>query len=165
MTQALHALIEALRDELQQYGEMLALLDQEQEWVLARAADDLLQTVASVSSQGSQIQAARQRREESRRRVALAFGLSPDAPFTDLLPRLPEDYRPLVAALVQENNELLVRVQHRARQNHLLLSRSVELMQRFLSSLFTAGQSTTYNGSGSVVPGVMPARSLYEAVV
>lgn len=165
MTQALNALIEALRDELQQYGEMLALLDQEQEWVLARAADDLLQTVASVSSQGSQIQAARQRREESRRRVALSFGLSPDAPFAELLPRLPEEYRPLVTALVQENNELLVRVQHRARQNHLLLSRSVELMQRFLSSLFTAGQSTTYNGSGSVVPSVMPARSLYEAVV
>ncbi len=39
-------------------------------------------------------------------------------------------------ALVQENNELLVRVQQRARQNHLLLLRSLELMQKLINSLF-----------------------------
>ena len=35
---------------------------------------------------------------------------------------------------MRENNELLVRVQQRARQNHLLLSRSVEMMQRFITA-------------------------------
>ena len=33
-------LIEKLRDELHQYGEMLALLEQQQESVIARAAED-----------------------------------------------------------------------------------------------------------------------------
>ncbi len=165
MIDSLKALIVTLREELQEYGEMLALLDQQQNSVLQRAADELLQTVAEVNGQGGAIQMARQRREMCRSEVARRLGLPDDAPFAAILPRLPADYRPLVQALVQENNELLVRVQQRARQNHLLLSRSLELMQRFLSSLFSSGQSQTYNGSGAVLAGVVPVRSLYEAVV
>jgi len=45
MIDALQTLIEALRDELKQYGEMLALLDQQQELVAGRAADELLHSV------------------------------------------------------------------------------------------------------------------------
>ena len=165
MIHSLKALIDTLREELQEYGEMLALLDQQQNSVLHRASDELLQTVAEVNGQGGAIQMARQRREMCRREVALKLALPEDAPFADILPRLPADYRPLVQALVQENNELLVRVQQRARQNHLLLSRSLELMQRFLGSLFSTGQSQPYNGSGAVLAGVTPVRSLYEAVV
>jgi len=58
-----------------------------------------------------------------------------DITFASLVPQLPPDYRPLVGALVEENNHLLVRVQQRARQNHLLLSRSLEMMQSFLNTL------------------------------
>ena len=50
--------------------------------------------------------------------------------FAAIIPLLPPDYRPLVQALVQENNELLARVHQRTRQNHLLLSHAVELMQQ-----------------------------------
>ena len=57
------------------------------------------------------------------------------AAFADLIPLLPADYRPLLQALVEENNELLVRVRQRARQNHLMLRRSVELMQELLNTL------------------------------
>ena len=42
-----------------------------------------------------------------------------------------------VQALVEENNELLIRVQQRARQNHLLLSHAVELMQHLINSDFS----------------------------
>ena len=54
-------------------------------------------------------------------------------PFAEIIPQLPEAYRPLIESLVDENNSLLQRVQQRARQNHLVLSRSVELMQDFLN--------------------------------
>lgn len=164
MPENLPALIEALREELKHYGEMLALLDQQQESAMARATDDLLQAVAAINAQGGVLQTARTHRETCRQAVARQLGLPEETGFTELIPQLPEDYRPLVAALVQENNELLVRVRQRARQNHLLLSRSLELMQRFLSSLFCPGQSATYNGNG-VVPAGLPIRSLYEAVV
>ncbi len=165
MTASLETLIHSLRDELQQYGEMLALLDQQQEGVLARAADEVLHSVSAIHAQGSVIESARRAREIYRREVAIALGLPKDAAFVDLLPRLPEEYRPLVQALVEENNELLVRVQQRARQNHLLLSRSLELMQKFLSSLFPPGRSQTYDGAGKMYAPALPMHSLYEAVV
>src|SRR6267143_1842013 len=54
-------LIECLRSELQQYGEMLALLDQQQANVVRRVADDLLITAAAIDTQSAAVQKARQR--------------------------------------------------------------------------------------------------------
>ena len=61
---------------------------------------------------------------------------------------MPEAYRPLVSALVEENNQLLARVRQRARQNHILLSRSLELMEKFINS-FCACSVPTYNETGA----------------
>ncbi len=96
------------------------------------------------------ITAARLEREQRQRVVARQVGLADDTPFTVLLPLLPGEYRPLVQALVQENNELLKRIQRRARQNHLLLSRIVELMQRLFDPFFPNSQPVTYTDSGVV---------------
>jgi flagellar biosynthesis/type III secretory pathway chaperone len=81
-----------------------------------------------------------------------------------LIPCLPADYRPLVAALVDENNHLLVRVRQRARQNHVLLRRSVELMRELLRTLFPARQTSVYNGHGQKRVPALDTRSLYNAV-
>ena len=80
------------------------------------------------------------------------------------IPLLPDDYRPLVRALVEENNELLMRVQQRARQNHVLLSRSVDLMQRFIATLIPSEKLTRYNEAGTVSTPGLPHRTMYEAV-
>jgi hypothetical protein len=160
MSEQLNELIHALREELQQYGEMLARLDEQHEKVMQRAADDLLQTVARVQSQGAVIERARRAREAAQRVVARQLLLPERAGFVQIIPILPEQYRPLMDALIQENCELLQRVQERARQNHLLLSRSLNLMQRFMSSLFPAnGESAV--GRRSVR--LEPARPLYDA--
>ncbi|MEW6156415.1 MAG: flagellar protein FlgN [Verrucomicrobiota bacterium] len=164
MLSHIQRLIEALRDELKQYGEMLALLDQQQEQVMARAADELLQTVATVNQQSGVIQQARHDRHECQRDLARFLELEADAPFEAILPHLPEDHRYLVRTLVDENNELLLRVQQRARQNHLLLTRSLELMQRFINTLVPGTRATVYNGDGHLFSPAVPARALYEAV-
>jgi flagellar biosynthesis/type III secretory pathway chaperone len=155
-------LVEALREELKEYGEMLALLDQQQQLVMNRQPQDLLACVDAINAQAESITAARREREQHQRHAAVGGGLADDAPLHDLIPRLPQEYRPLVKALVQENNELLVRVQQRARQNHLLLNRAVELMQRFVNSLFPGSQPATYNGAGYVLTPALPQRSLYD---
>ena len=157
-------LIEALRHELHQYGEMLALLDRQQEAVMVRAGDDVLQSVTAISDHLALVEAARQQRESCQQEVGQALRKPERTAFTELMPLLPEKFRPAVEALVRENNELLVRVQQRARQNHLLLSRSVELMQRFMHALIPASQPTTYNGAGSVDAGPPQMQPLYEAV-
>jgi flagellar biosynthesis/type III secretory pathway chaperone len=164
MKELLPNLIEALREELKEYGEMLALLDQEQTMVMNRQTQDLLQCVAEINTQTEHASAARREREQHQRHVARQLGLPEDAPFTEMVPRLPADYRPLVQALVYETNESLVRVRQRARQNHLLLGRVMELMQRFLGSLFPGTQPPLYSENGRLLGAGLPQRSIYDAV-
>ncbi len=164
MTDALQRLIEALRVELQQYGEMLALLDQQQAQVCARVADEVLAIATLIQEQGTVMQGARRQREACRAAVARALGQEDEAPFADLVPRLPAPFRPLVQALVDENNDLLRRVQQRTRQNHFLLSRSVELMQSVINSLVPQARPLTYGHAGRMAPPALPSRTLYEAV-
>jgi flagellar biosynthesis/type III secretory pathway chaperone len=163
MNSSLLNLIEALREELKQYGEMLALLDHQQELVMLRQTAGLLQTVTVISDQAETLQAVRLEREQRRRHLALSLGLNEAIQFQDLLPHLEAAYRPLVQALVQENNELLVRIRQRARQNHLLMSRAVELMQRFIESILPGAGPATYTESGQVVSSVATQRALYDA--
>jgi flagellar biosynthesis/type III secretory pathway chaperone len=164
MNDLLHNLIEALREELKQYGEMLAVLEQQQDTVVQRQANDLLQNVASVNAQADVIAAVRREREQHQRNVASQLGLDKDAAFQVIIPLLPANYRPLVQALVQENNELLVRIHHRTRQNHLLLSHAVELMQQLISSIFPGGSPKTYDKTGRLPVSTQPQYSLYESV-
>jgi hypothetical protein len=149
---------------LKNYGEMLALLDQQQDHIVGRVAHEILDSVAAINAQSVAIQNARRQRELIQRQFALQHGLPEDATLDRLIGRLPEDYRPLVLALVDENNELLLRVQNRARQNHVLLNRSLDLMQRFLSSLLPSGRTSMYAGNGSLFAPALPQRPIYEAV-
>lgn len=164
MIEKLQTLIAALREELQQYGEMLARLDYHQDLVMRRRTENLLQSVSDIQSQGVVIQNTRRERELRQEELALALSLPRMAAFADIAPLLPGDYRPLVSALVQENNELLVRIQQRSRQNHLLLARTLEMMQRFMSTLFPGTASPVYNAAGTVFAPAAPAHSLYDVV-
>src|SRR5882724_664067 len=107
MIDSIVKLVSALREELSEYGEMLALLDRQQQLVVARAADEVFQSIGLIKSQGTAIQNARSRREDCREEVAQQLSQTEDAAFVDLIPLLPADYQPLVTALVDENNELL----------------------------------------------------------
>jgi flagellar biosynthesis/type III secretory pathway chaperone len=164
MIESIQLLIDALRDELQNYGEMLALLDRQQEDLVARAAAEVFQSISLIKAQGSAIHQARARREECLRQVAEDLGRPRDASFASLIPVLPVDYQPLLRALVEENNELLQRVRRRARQNHLMLRRSVELMQELLKMLLPSRQGSVYDDTGSRHTASGRLRGLYDAV-
>jgi flagellar biosynthesis/type III secretory pathway chaperone len=164
MNDLLHNLIESLREELKQYGEMLAVLEQQQDSVVQRRVDDLLQNISQINAQADVIAAARQERGQHQRNVARQLDLEDEATFGDIIPLLPADYRPLVQALVQENNELLVRVHQRARQNHLLLSHAVELMQQLIDAIVPGATVKTYDKSGRMPAIHSPAYSIYESV-
>lgn len=163
MIKHLQSLIAALRHELQQYGEMLALLDQQQELIISRAAEELYQLVPRIETQGEAHRGPR-RAQVCRQTLAGALLRPAETTFQNLLGDLPPDYRPLVQALVEENNRLLARVQQRVRQNHLLLSRSVDMMQRLVNTLFPSRDPLVYNGYGRKTPPPAQPRPLYEAV-
>jgi flagellar biosynthesis/type III secretory pathway chaperone len=164
MNDLIYHLIEALREELKQYGEMLAVLDQQQQSVMQRQTSNLLQNVADVNAQASVIAAVRHEREQHQRHVARRLGLDENSSFTLVIPLLPPDYRPLVQALVQENNELLTRIHQRTRQNHLLLSHAMELMQQLINAIFPGGAPKTYDHTGRLPVNQLPQHSIYERV-
>jgi flagellar biosynthesis/type III secretory pathway chaperone len=164
MTESLSRLIAALREELQSYGALLALLDQQQEQVTSRAAEALRASVTAIQEQATALHEARAERDGCRRDLALEFQVPEDAPFGLLIPLVPADYQPLLEALVKENNELLVRVRQRARQNHVLLSRSVELMQQFIGSLWPGQETFTYTDAGRGRAGARASSAVFNAV-
>jgi len=161
----LEQLIEALRDELQQYGEMLAQLDHQQQFIGLRGADDILHSISAINMQSGTIQRARETRHQAQQQLARALREPDDSTFAHLVPLMPEPYRPLVTALVQENNELLQRVRQRADQNQVQLRRSLELMQRFLVTLSPEGLPAEVNGDANPVLAVEPGSPLYDAIV
>ena len=164
MSVTLDKLIESLRNELQQYGEMLALLEQQQELVLQQRTDDILQSLSAVDVQSAAIEAARANRQLAQRNLSERLERSRESTFAQLIPLISEPYRPLVTALVQENNELLLRVRQRAQQSHLLLTRSLEKMQRFITNLPSETTLLTRREQSRVAV-VEPESPLYEAIV
>jgi len=164
MNESIQRLIDSLRAELQQYGEMLALLEQQQYLVVQRSGAALLENLAAINAQTSVIQVARREREQFQTQLSLSVQLPADARFCSLLHEVPEPHRGLVKALVDEINHCLRRVQRRARQNHLLLSCSIEMMQRFMALLFPSSSVTTYNQSGKTAAVNVTRPGLCEVV-
>lgn len=164
MNEQLNNLIEALREELKQYGEMLALLDQEQGLVMERQTMGIAPCVAAINTQAETLRVVRHEREQRRRHLARSLQLCEDISFKELTSKLPVEYQPLLHALAQENKELLVRVQQRARQNHLLLSRMVELMQKLITSILPGTGPATYGEGGLLLTPGLTAQPLYNAV-
>jgi cell division septum initiation protein DivIVA len=139
MTATLEQIIEALRNELQQYGEMLALLEAQQRAVSQREAGAVLTSIPAIEAQANVIQDARRARETRQRQLAWALGQPDSIAFQELLPLLPDEYRPLVSALVEEINELLGQVRQFAERNRSQLRCSLELMDRFLAAFSAPG--------------------------
>src|SRR5690242_10720156 len=102
MTESINKLIAALRAELQEYGEMLGLLDRQQQMVMERLASEVFQSIALIQTQGIAVRDARAHRVECSRVVAAEVGVDEDSNLTALIAKLPADYRPLVKALVDE---------------------------------------------------------------
>jgi hypothetical protein len=159
----LQKLIEALRNELQQYGEMLALLDQQQQLIRSCGADDIQRSIEAISAQSGAIQTARQNREALQQEIARSVSQTEQSTFAELLPLLPPPYQPLVSALVRENNELLQRVRQSAQKNQTMLRQSLDYMQRFVSALAGADQPAIAGEPHPLLP-VHTGSPLYEAI-
>jgi len=165
MTATLEQVIEALRNELQQYGEMLALLEAQHVAVSQRASGSVLTSISAIEAQASAIQDARRIRESHQRQLAWALGRPDGASFEELFPLLPGEYRPLLSALVQEINQLLGRVRLFAEQNHSQLRRSLELMDRFLVSFPATGDAVQLPSQPDLLDAGSSSRSISAAVV
>lgn len=164
MIATLNSLVNALRHELQEYGEMLARLEAQQECIVRHAADDLLASVGSIQAQTGVLHEARESRRQMQERLAVCLEMPAETDLSDLGRAVPSDYQPLVRALCEENRQLLARVQQCARQNHLLLRHSLDLMCHIMESLLPAGNGPIYDQEGRTAALEVAPCAVYEAI-
>ena len=148
------AVVEALRDELQEYGGLLNLFEDQQAAILQRRPEVVLEVTASIEEQLKTINELRNHREELVRKSSRTVQTTSDGLVREVISYFPEAVRSLANALVDEVNNLLIRTKRRARQNQMLLVRSIEVSQAILRMLDPGIVSTTYSRKGKLRFGV-----------
>ena len=156
-------LVETLRAELEEYGALFNHLTRQQEEIFARRVDTVLEINGDLDDQTRIIASARERRQEVMDDLVKRSGLPAGTRLTGMLDQFPDFVRPLLEALVRDINLMINRTRRKARQNHILLARAVELTQETLRLLQPGSFTKTYARSGQVsVTGDKTSR--YQAV-
>ena len=152
-------LIELLRAELVEYGGLLALLDDQQAAIVARAPDRVLEINTEINDQMRMIQVRRETREEFVATLSDKLRQLPNSTLRDLLRFFRPPIQPLIAALIDEINKLVTRARRRAVQNQMLLARSIEVMQEVLHKLNPETMHMVYGADGRSLFGVRDSGS------
>jgi hypothetical protein len=133
MTGYVEQLVEALRNELQQYGEMLALLDTQDS--AGGELPAILNACEAIQRQGAAIEEARLLRLQQQARLAWVAGQPDKESILDLLPDLPAHYQLLLSALIAEINGLVGLVREKALQCHIRLNAAAEQLERLVATM------------------------------
>ena len=157
-------LVGLLREEVQEYGGLYNLLERQQNEIFNRDPDLVMETNSDVESQMEQMDILRRKRESTVREMAIRCQCNQEQTLKDLLPNFPEFVRPLIEALIDEVNAMVKRTRQKARQNYLLLSRTMEITHEALRRSEPSNYSKTYSRKGQVgVSGKLP--TTYKAFV
>lgn len=145
---------ECLRNELQEYGALLALFEEQQANLLRRDADQVAALAFSIEEQARSTHSCRERRERCVAEFAAAMGRDSATSLRQLLPHFPAEVQPLLNALIDEINHLIHRIRRDARHNQMLLSRVVEAHDEALRTLMPGQfEARTYSARGAVSAG------------
>ncbi len=150
MNNAWESIAHCLREELEEYGGLLGLFEEQQNALFRRDANGVLATVGAIESQARCATVKRQRREQLVSDFARSHSRDPDTQLRTLLPYFPESVRPMMEALIDEVNRLIHRTRKHARQNADLLQRTIEMHQEALRSLRPDLFTKTYSQRGQV---------------
>ena len=143
-------LVEVLREELEEFGALLRLFDEQQAALLSRDSTLVLGSVDAIEEQTRLLQELRGRRELLVRSFALGYNRPGGATLRSLLGDFPAEARPLLEALIDQINQLVHRTRRRSSQNHLLLAREVETRQQILETLRPGSFTRTYSPRGQM---------------
>lgn len=157
-------LVELLRTEVQEYGGLYNLLERQQREIFKRDPELVMGTNAEIESYMGDMGTLRDQRESKVREMAQACGADEEQSLSKMLPFFPDFTRPMLQALVDEINHMVKRTRQKARQNFMLLSRTMEITHETFQSLQPENYSKTYSKKGRVgMKGPSPSR--YRAFV
>lgn len=146
----LENITECFRNEMQEYGALLGLFEDQQTNLLRRDANAVLTLASAIEEQVRTTQRCREFREEALRNFASENGRPLNSSLRQLLPLFTVEVRPMLEAILTEINHLIHRLRRRARHNQVLLSRSVEAYQEAIRTLRPELFSKTYSARGQV---------------
>jgi hypothetical protein len=128
MSDSIEQLVEALRYEMQQYGETLALLDFQNEPRFPRSSVHLILNPSTrLERQCATLETAREQREIVQADLASKLGKPEKNTLPgDIVSIVLNDYKPLLRALLEETDELFCRARKKVRLNQL--QRTYDLM-------------------------------------
>lgn len=143
-------IVTALRAELEEYGGLLQLFEEQQRLIFTRDSEGVSALAPQLEQQAVTVRQRRAQREKLVREFGVAHGRPAESSLRQLLPLFPIDLRPLLDALIDEVNHLVTRSRQRARQNRLLLARLVEMHQSLLPALRPNAYTKTYSRRGQL---------------
>ena len=143
-------LLELLRTELQEYGGLIGLLNAQQQSILNRKSDSLIEINQSVQTQMEASQILQKRRQGFVSHLARNFGRSEQSTLSELLPHMPDVTQPMFESIIEEINSLISNVRRKVSQNQRLLSRLLEVTDHILSAANPSSFPQTYSKHGKV---------------
>lgn len=143
-------MVQALRAELQEYGGLLGLLEDQQTAILRGEPEAFLDLGTAVHEQAALLGAHRASREKTVRHFARDCWQPESATLLELLVHMPMSIAGMIKALVEEINTLIGRTQRRLRQNHLLLARCVSAAQQTVEIAGGREMVSTYGRAGTM---------------
>jgi len=156
-------LLELLRDELQEYGGLIGVLNAQQQTILNRKPESLLEINQTVQAQMDASKILLKRRQGYVSHLAQRFGQPSQATLSELVPFLPDVTQPMFESIIEEINQLISQVRRKVSQNQKLLNRLIEVTDHLLSSTSPATQSKTYSKSGKVAQSAFSSKLMGRA--
>ncbi len=144
------SLVDALRLELQEYGGLMNLLDEQQKGILGRDSESLISLNKSIEEQLEITSRSRYEREQLAEYAVQEHELEAEATLSELIPFFPEPARPLLQALIERINAMLERIKHKSGQNRMLLARAYELIEQIMRIVQPRAVTKTYNREGNL---------------
>jgi hypothetical protein len=141
---------QALRAELQEYGALVGLLEDQQNAILRGEPEAFIDLGTALHEQISLLGAHRACREKTVHSFARECQQPETLPLSQLLVHMPASAAGMIKALIDEINALICRTQRRLRQNHLLLARCVSVAQQSVVMAGGGELVSTYGRAGTV---------------
>lgn len=146
MNASLEHVVEALRNELQQYGELLALLEAQHGSLERHEPWHALNTATALDAQRVTVEVARHQRQDAHRKFAWSAGRPDASTFQSLQDVIPSQYQGLLDALIRDINHAIAQAQERVIINHSLLRRALDRTEQLLATISPQGDSALLAG-------------------
>jgi len=152
------ALANLLRQEIEAYGRLFGVLEEQRRMLLKHNLDGILDTNEEMEGQTQVLARLKQQREALLTSLWSRTGDEASPTVSGLMELSPHETKPMLEALLVEVNRLIQQSRHHLERNQMLLRRSHDFGRKFLMMVNQDGsQSLVYQRNGRSMGGSNPS--------